>query len=361
MLNLLVLLLVLFAPLMVLSARRKGHQRVTPGRVIRVCAFLVVVLGVVALMALFTGASAIDPLDAIGRLWTGADGSRAWLAPSDEIILFSIRGPRILFAAIVGGALAAAGVVFQGLLRNPLADPYILGISSGSAVGALCALLLGIGSSLGVSGAAFLGALATVFLVYGIARTKAELHSTTLLLAGVIVNAFFGAAIMFLIATAGDRQLHNAMFWLMGDLSLAQWREIATAGFFLLAGGALIFVNARALNLISVSEETARQLGVSVEKTKLMLLLAASLITGVAVSVSGIIGFAGLIVPHMMRMALGADHRLLLPSSMLFGGAFMIVADTFARTLLAPAELPVGVITALCGAPFFLYLLRRRA
>lgn len=356
-----ILLLVLFLPLICLSHRRgASHVRVTAGRVLRVGLFLLIVVLAVAALSLFFGSSPIDVVSALKWILSGSEKGAPWSA-TDQTILFSIRLPRIVFAGIVGGSLAAAGVVFQGLLRNPLADPYILGISSGAAVGALCALLLGVAFAPGVSGSAFLGALLTVVLVYGIARTRTELHSATLLLAGVIVNAFFGAVIMFLIATAGDKKLHNAMFWLMGDLSLALWPEILLSGIFLLAGFAIIFFNARSLNLIAVSEETAGQLGVPVERTKTVLLLAASLITGVAVSVSGIIGFAGLIVPHLMRMLLGSDHRLLLPSSVLFGGAFMIVADTLARTILAPSELPVGVITALCGAPYFIYLLRRRA
>jgi len=359
-LKFIILLMVLFLPLVFLS--RKGgvaSPSVSAGRVIRVSIFLLAVVLTVAVISLFFGSSPIDVVSAMKWLLQGADAAGP-LSSTDQTILFSIRLPRIVFAGIVGGSLAAAGVVFQGLLRNPLADPYILGISSGAAVGALCALLLGVGFAPGVSGSAFLGALLTVILVYGIARTRAELHSATLLLAGVIVNAFFGAVIMFLIATAGDKKLHNAMFWLMGDLSLALWPEIFLAGLFLLAGLVIIFVNARALNLIAVSEETAGQLGVHVERTKTILLGAASLITGVAVSVSGIIGFAGLIVPHLMRMLLGSDHRLLLPASVLFGGGFLIVADTLARTILAPSELPVGVITALCGAPYFIYLLRRR-
>jgi len=361
MLKYILLLAVLFLPLAVLSRRVwNAPSVVTAGRVIRVSLFLLAMVLAVAAISLFFGSSPIDAAAAVRWLLSGADTANPWSA-TDHTILFSIRLPRIVFAGIVGGSLAAAGVVFQGLLRNPLADPYILGISSGAAVGALCALLLGVAFAPGVSGSAFLGALLTVVLVYGIARTRTELHSATLLLAGVIVNAFFGAVIMFLMATAGDRKLHNAMFWLMGDLSLALWPEILLAGFFLLAGFALIFFNARALNLIAVSEETAGQLGVPVERTKTILLGAASLITGVAVSVSGIIGFAGLIVPHLMRMLLGSDHRLLLPASVLFGGAFLMVADTLARTILAPSELPVGVITALCGAPYFIYLLRRRA
>ena len=204
------------------------------------------------------------------------------------------------------------------------------------------------------------GALLTIALVYGIAKTKKELHSTTLLLAGVIVNAFFSAVIMFLISTTSSKELRSAIFWLMGDLSLAEWNEIILTGSFLMIGFIVMYSYARHLNLIVTGEETAMQLGVNVEKTKKILLLAASLVTGVAVSVSGTIGFVGLIIPHMMRMLLGSDHRLLLPSSALFGGSFLIIADTLARTVTAPAELPVGVITAMCGAPYFIYLLRRR-
>lgn len=355
------LFFVLLLPVFILSGKKgKSNHVVTAGRVIGVGSLLFAVVLFVALASLFFGSSNIDAFSVFQWLTSGGSGTGAGLSNTDKTILFSIRLPRIIFAGIVGGALAAAGVVFQGLLRNPLADPYILGISGGAAVGALTALILGI-FPLGVSGSAFLGAIVTIILVYGIAKTKSELHSTTLLLAGVIVNAFFSAVIMFLISTANDKNLHNAMFWLMGDLSLAEWREIALTGLFLLLGFLVIFTYARHLNLMAISEETAKQLGVNVEQTKIILLLSASLITGVAVSVSGIIGFVGLIVPHMMRILLGSDHRLLLPASVLFGCSFLIVADTFARNLIAPAELPVGVITALCGAPYFIYLLRRKA
>jgi iron complex transport system permease protein len=354
--------LILFLPVFILSSSRgKFDQAVTLARVMRVSLFLLTVVFLVSIASIFFGSSQIDTFSILQWLISGKNETGIGLSSTDKTILFSIRLPRIIFAGIVGGSLAAAGVVFQGLLRNPLADPYILGISGGAAVGALGALLLGIGFlPLGVSGSAFLGALVTIVLVYSIARTKNELHSTTLLLAGVIVNAFFSAVIMFLITTASDKSLHNAMFWLMGDLSLAEWREITLAGLFLIFGFVVIFIYARHLNLIAISEETAMQLGVNVEQTKIILLLAASLVTGVAVSVSGIIGFVGLIVPHMMRIVVGSDHRLLLPSSVLFGSSFLIVADTFARTIIAPAELPVGVITVLCGAPYFIYLLRRK-
>jgi len=358
-----------FLPIFILSSifvlainRGETDKVVTLRRVIRVSLFLSVVLLVVSAISLLVGPSHICTISFLKRLLSGWYEGNNDLFSTEKTILFSIRLPRIIFAGIVGAALSAAGVVFQGLLRNPLADPYILGISGGAAVGAIIAIITGASViPLGIPGMAFLGALFTIALVYGIARTKKEVHSTTLLLAGVIVNAFFSAFIMFLISTTSDRNLHSVMFWLMGDLSLAEWNEIILTGIFLLIGFAVIYIYSRHLNLIVTGEETAMQLGVNVEQTKKILLLAASLVTGVAVSVSGIIGFVGLIIPHIMRMLLGPDHRLLLPSSVLFGGAFLIAADTIARTIIAPAELPVGVITALCGAPYFIYLLRRRA
>jgi iron complex transport system permease protein len=340
----------------------KTDRMVTLPRVIRVCVVLCVIFLFVALISMLAGPSHVASMSLLKTLFSGLYGGDVNISETEKTILFSIRLPRIIFAGLVGAALSVAGVVFQGLLRNPLADPYILGISGGAAVGAIIAILTGLNAFLfGIPGLAFSGALLTIVLVYGIARTKKEIHSTTLLLAGVIVNAFFSAIIMFLISTTGDRNLHNVMFWLMGDLSLAEWKEIILTGFFFLTGFAVIYRYARHLNLIVTGEETAMHLGVNVEQTKKILLVAASLITGVAVSVSGIIGFVGLIIPHMMRMLLGSDHRLLLPSAALFGCSFLIVADTVARTIITPAELPVGVITALCGAPYFIYLLRRKA
>ena len=342
--------------------RGETKKTVTISRVIQVSLFFLAVTLVVSVISLLVGSSQIDILSALKRLLSGLYKGDTGLLPTEKTILFSIRLPRIIFAGIVGASLSAAGVVFQGLLRNPLADPYILGISGGSAVGAIVAIITGISIiPFGIPGLAFLGALLTIVLVYGIARTKKEIQSTTLLLAGVIVNAFFTAVIMLLIFTSSDRNLHSVMFWMMGDLSLAEWNEIILSGLFLMCGFIVIYIHARHLNLIVTGEETALQLGVNVERTKKILLLAASLVTGVVVSVSGIIGFVGLIIPHMMRIVLGSDHRLLLPSSLIFGGSFLIAADTVARTIIAPAELPVGVITAICGAPYFIYLLRRRS
>ncbi|MBN1614631.1 MAG: iron chelate uptake ABC transporter family permease subunit [Deltaproteobacteria bacterium] len=301
-------------------------------------------------------------------LWQGIQGilsewhgNSSVLTDLERTILFSIRLPRALFAGIVGASLSLAGVVFQALLRNPLADPYILGISGGSAVGAMAGIIIGAGAlTLGTAGFAFLGALVTIFLVLGIAGRGRVIQSTTLLLSGVIINAFFSALIMILIAISSNADLHNVMFWLMGDLSVASRPEMLAAAFFLLLGFVVIYGYGRALNLITTGEETAMQLGVNVESAKRRLLVTASLVTAAAVSMSGIIGFVGLMIPHMMRMTVGPDHRLLLPAATLFGASFLALADTIARTAMAPTELPVGVITALCGAPYFIFLLRRR-
>lgn len=338
-----------------------SYKAVTLPRVLKLCILLIVVFLAVMVISMLVGTAKIGIITGIKGLFYGWRESYSGLTPSEKTIIFSIRLPRIIFAGIVGASLSIAGVVFQALLRNPLADPYILGISGGSAVGAIAGIIIGAGVvPFGIPGLAFLGAILTVILVFGIAKTGRELQSNTLLLAGVIVNAFFAAVIMFLISTSRNADLHNIMFWLMGDLSLATRGEIILTGLFLVAGFIIIYIYSRPLNLIVTGEETAMQLGVNVERTKKILFLVASLITGVAVSVSGIIGFVGLIIPHIMRMLLGSDHRLLLPASLLFGASFLAVADTIARTVIAPTELPVGVITALCGAPFFIYLLRRR-
>lgn len=338
------------------------YKTVTLQKVIKTSVILILVLLTVAILSLLAGTTRIGAAAILKGLWYGWREGYSGLTPPEKTIIFSIRIPRIIFAGIVGASLSTAGVVFQALLRNPLADPYILGVSGGSAVGAILGIILGAGLfPFGIPCMAFLGAILTVILVFGIARTGRELQSNTLLLAGVIVNAFFSAVIMFLISTCRSSELHNIMFWLMGDLSLAARGETILTGLFLAAGFIIIYIHSRPLNLIVTGEETALQLGVTVERTKKILFLSASLVVGVAVSFSGIIGFVGLIIPHIVRMLLGSDHRLLLPASLLFGASFLIVADTLARTIISPTELPVGVITAICGAPYFIYLLRRRA
>ncbi|MEA3470493.1 MAG: iron chelate uptake ABC transporter family permease subunit [Thermodesulfobacteriota bacterium] len=334
---------------------------VTASKVVWVSLVLVLVLFVSVIISSLIGAANIGVLQGLKGLLYGWHEGAALLTDSEKTILFSVRLPRIVFAGIVGASLSSAGVIFQGLLRNPLAEPFILGVSGGAAVGAIAGILLGIAAiPFGVPFLAFSGSAVTVILVFLVGKGKSGINSQTLLLAGVIINAFFSAIIMFLISISSRADLHNITFWLMGDLSLAYSREIVTAGIFLMGGFLIVYAYARPLNLIVGGEETAMQLGVNVERTKIVLFLAGSLMTAVAVSFAGIIGFVGLIVPHMMRMLLGPDHRLLMPASFLFGATFLVVADTIARTLIAHAELPVGVVTALCGAPYFIYLLKTR-
>ncbi len=331
---------------------------ITLGRVVRISALLAIGFLALAAVSLTVGAASVDVIGAL----RGALEGRSVLSESEKAILFSIRLPRIIFSALVGASLSVAGVVFQAILRNPLADPYILGVSGGSALGAIIGIIVGAGFTVWLSPVlAFAGAVFTIFLVFGIAGSNKETGSNTLLLAGVIVNAFFSALIMFLISTGGMANLPSIIFWLMGDLSMPEGIQIKVAGLILVAGFSIIYSYSRQLNLIVTGDETALQLGVPVERAKKILLVAASVITAAAVSVSGIIGFVGLIIPHMMRMIFGSDHRLLLPASLMLGASFLLLADTIARTAFAPAELPVGVITALCGAPYFIYLLRRKA
>jgi len=330
-------------------------------KVVLISLILVFVFVIVAILSISLGTADIGLMKILRGIfgWV-SDPVRGW-TDTDRVIVFQVRLPRIILAGIVGAALSVAGVVFQSLFRNPLADPYILGISSGSAVGAILAIISGAGLSfLSIPAASFCGALLTIMLVLGIARTGYRFQTNTLLLAGVIVGSFFSAIIMFLVSITQDERLHSIIFWLMGDLSLSKYNEIIIVTPFVIVGCLIIYLHAHPLNLIVTGEETALQLGVEVERVKRLLLITASLITGVVVSVSGVIGFVGLIVPHMMRMVFGSDHRLLLPVSGLFGLSFLVLADTIARTIIAPVELPVGVITAIFGAPFFIYLLRRK-
>lgn len=327
----------------------------------QISALMLVLLLAISVVSLAVGSVRIPLEQALRSLITFLAGGEL-VSSQENLILFSIRLPRIIFAGIVGASLSLSGVVFQALLRNPLADPYVLGISGGSALGAIIGIVLGAGSLfLGVPFLAFCGALVTVGLVFIVAGgSRGLLLDNSLLLAGVVVNSFFSAAILFSLSIVNSMELHSISFWLMGDLSSAASKEITVAALCLLIVFVVIYTQARKLNLMLQGEETALQLGVDVMKTKYILLIVTSFVTAVAVSLSGIIGFVGIMVPHMMRLVFGSDHRLLLPAAALFGASFLVVADTLARILLAPAELPVGVITALCGAPYFIFLMRRK-
>jgi iron complex transport system permease protein len=282
--------------------------------------------------------------------------------PADEVIVFTLRLPRVVAAALVGGALAVAGVVFQGLLQNPLADPYIIGTSGGAALGATIALSLpvqGLWFGFGlVPVLAFAGAMVAVLVVYNIARVGARAAVVTLLLAGFATSSML-AAVMSLLMLVSGATLRRIILWTMGGLAVTGWSQVAIVAPLVLGAMLVAGLFARDLNAFLLGEEEAAYLGVNVERRKLTLLLLGSLLTGAAVSLSGLVGFVGLVIPHVARLVLGPDHRLLLPASALVGAAFLVLADLLARSLLAPTEIPVGIVTALIGAPFFIYLLRR--
>jgi iron complex transport system permease protein len=277
----------------------------------------------------------------------------------DAQIFFIARLPRALAAALVGGTLAAAGVVFQGLLRNPLATPYTLGVSSGAALGAMLAITFGARWPVGsVELASLMGALAAVFVVYLLATARQQgLSSTVLLLAGVTLNAFFSALILFVQYISDFAQIFRALRWLMGDLDVVGYRPILSALPLILISLVAFARLARPLNLLSLGADAAGTRGVDVERAQRLAFFGGSIATGAAVSVGGPIGFVGIIVPHLIRLVVGADHRLVLPASTFFGAAFLVVCDVLARILIAPVELPVGVVTAVIGGPFFLWLL----
>jgi len=280
---------------------------------------------------------------------------------SPAVILWEVRLPRLLLAFLVGASLAAVGVALQALLRNPLADPYILGISSGAALGAALALQLGLAWAISgfsaVQLCAFLFAAATIGAIYRIAVADGRIPVQTLLLAGVIINAILSALILFITSLSDSTSAFRLFFWLMGSLAALGYDGLGALAVIVLIGIGVLCAQGRNLNLLSLGEDPAQGLGLDVERIKRVIFVTTALLTGAVVAVSGLIGFVGMIVPHAVRMVLGPDHRLLLPASALVGGLFLAVADTVARSLWAPTELPVGVITALCGGPFFIYLL----
>ncbi len=280
-----------------------------------------------------------------------------------ETILLDIRLPRVILAGLVGAALGVAGATYQGLFRNPLADPYLIGVAQGASLGAVIGFLvplnwhvLGVGV---VPLFAFAGAVFSTAAVYMLARVGKTMPVTTLILAGVALGALLGSITSYLVINSGDR-LHSIVFWLMGTFSLSRWTDVGMVLPYIIVGVGVILLYARPLNIMQLDEEQAQHLGINVERLKLILLGAATLITAAAVAFVGTIGFVGIIIPHAVRLLWGADYRFLLPLSVLSGGLFMILADLIARTAQAPSEIPIGVITAAVGAPFFLFLLRKR-
>lgn len=277
-------------------------------------------------------------------------------------IVVELRLPRALLGALVGGGLALAGATFQALLRNPLAEPYILGISGGASVGAVLVLALGLAATAGwvLPLAALAGALLAIALVFRVAvASRRSLDVRVLLLAGVVVAAFFSACVAFILSISEARTVQGAVLWIMGSLAGANWRSVAVTAAYTLPAAALLMGLARPLNLMAIGEETAHYLGTDVEKVKRMALGLAALVTAAGVAVAGVIGFVGLVVPHAIRLLVGSDHRALLPLSFLGGATFLVLSDLVAQLVLAPTQVPVGVITAFVGVPLFLVLLRR--
>jgi len=337
----------------------------TGTRTLKYIVILLIILGLLIIIAASTGVAKISLKDTGLILASRIPGighfvNTDLIGGQDIVIISQIRLPRILLSVFVGMALAGAGVIFQGLFRNPMADPYVIGVSSGAALGATIGLVFVTGAGLsGISTTtvfALLGALGTTFLVYNISRIRGKVSVVTLLLSGIALSAML-SAITYFIMIIKTQDMAKIVFWVMGGFTSATWSNfvilapivtvlIIISGFFM-----------RDLNIISLGDERAVQLGVQTDRVKKTLLILASLIAAVAVSMSGIIGFVGLITPHILRLLVGPDHKILYPASAIAGGIVMLVSDTLARTVLMPREIPVGIITAIAGVPFFLYLL----
>jgi iron complex transport system permease protein len=330
----------------------------------RPLSFLLVTLFLLAavLVSIAIG-SVFIPLADLWKLLAGwVNGKLPAGLETSALIIGQIRLPRTFLILLTGAALGGSGAAYQGLFRNPLADPYLIGVASGAGLGAVLAMSLpGSSNTLGllaVPAAAFAGALLTVFLVYALARVGKTLPTTNLILAGVAFSSFTTALTSYLmLRSTGD--LHRAISWILGGSTQAGWSPVLIILPYLAVGLGALALSGHALNLLQFGEDQAQQLGLNVARTRTLLLLAASLSTAAAVSFSGTIGFIGLIVPHVMRLWFGADYRRLLPLSIIAGGGTLVLADVLARTVLRPQELPVGIITALAGAPFFLWVLRR--
>lgn len=327
-----------------------------------ICLSLTIVLFLSLWGCIFFGAEKI-PAGEINRVLLDIITPGAFMESTIHTIVWEIRLPRILLAALSGAALSLAGAAFQGILRNPLADPYIVGTSAGAAVGGVLAIVFNIRSDFfgfsAVAVLAFAGALLAMYIIYRISLTSGRVPVETFLLAGVVVGSFLWAFVSFLLTIAGQN-LHESVFWLMGSTQSAEWNTVGMMFFYLFIGFWGLMSLSHKLNLLTLGDESAMHLGVEVEKTKNLVIVFASLVTAASVSSVGLIGFVGLMIPHLVRMASGADHRILIPASALTGALFLAWVDTAARTLITPREIPVGILTAIMGAPFFLYLLRQR-
>jgi len=346
------------------NTHRHGHidisalfsQRAARGRIVLLAMSVSLFLSI--LLATGIGAATIAPTTVAGILADKLLHPSSVLSSSYEAIVIDVRVPRVLMAALVGSGLATAGCALQGLFKNPMASPWILGVSSGAAFGASLAILLPISLwGMEVPAFAFLMALLTLFVVYHLSKVRGKTEVQTLVLVGIAIAFFFSALVSVMQYLAGD-ELRAITIWLMGSLSLVTWKHVMFTLPFIVGGILVIYSFSRQLNVMSLDETTALHLGIEAEKVKRVIMISAAVVTAIAVSFTGPIGFVGLIVPHIVRLLIGPDHRLLVPSSCLAGAIFLIWADTLARASMN--EIPVGIITALFGCPFFIYLLRRR-
>ena len=323
------------------------------GRIAVVCLVLAIILAATVLLGLSLG-----PTGSISQtleIIFGADE----LDATQQTIIWQIRFPRVLLAVLVGAALSLGGLVFQALLRNPLAEPYILGVSGGSAIGAIIGIMLGLSRFPGVSMLAFAGSLATLLLILMMTAGRSLLKKESLLLSGVMVNAFCSAIILFLISMTHDARLQNILFWLMGDLSLANMSQVGIMAAMLIPCFAIIFWLSHSMNLLLMGKELAQSMGLNIKAVTLTLFIVSSFMVSITVSYCGLLGFIGLVMPHFLRLILGSDHRVLVPACILGGGVFLTVCDLLARTLPQQGEMPPGVLTALIGAPLFIFLLMK--
>jgi cobalamin transport system permease protein len=312
----------------------------------------------VLLMAMFLGISMGSTTSGIKMVFQSLFKAKE-SDPMLDTIIWQIRFPRVLLATLVGASLSLGGLVFQALLRNPLAEPYILGISGGSAIGAIIGILIGFSRFPGVSLMAFAGSIAILLLILVMSSGQTILKKDALLLSGVMVNAFCAAVIMFLVSMTQDSRLHNIIFWLMGDLSMVDMGHVGILAAILCPCFILIFWFSNSMNLLLMGKEMAQTLGVNIKTVTVILLVTTSFMVSATVSYCGLVGFVGLVVPHLLRLVFGPDHRVLVPACVLGGGAYLVSCDVLARVLPRQGEMPAGVITAMIGAPLFIFLLKK--
>ncbi|MBT8372553.1 MAG: iron ABC transporter permease [Deltaproteobacteria bacterium] len=323
-------------------------------RIIWISLILLVILFIAFSLGLSIGPTKSGIRSAFSALFSSAESDSVY-----HSIVWRIRFPRVLLATIVGATLSLGGLVFQALLRNPLAEPFILGVSGGSAIGAIIGILLGLSRFPGICFTSFLGSLGTLGLILVMSTGKSILRKDALLLSGVMVNAFCSAIIMFLVSITQDARLHNIIFWLMGDLSAADLPQIVLLGAILLPCFMVVFVFSHAMNLLMMGKDMALTMGINIRAVTLTLLIVTSFMVSATVSFSGLLGFVGLVIPHLLRLVLGPDHRFLVPACLFGGAAYLVLCDLLARTLPQQGEMPAGVITALIGAPLFIILLKK--